>query len=113
MVLVIDVDFNQFKEYMNTGAAYFYTETTKAFVLIKPLTDCIIRTVVMKETPESDESFKLRHLRSHTVRECLNFTIDGVPVVPPVATEQPTEGDVDLSEKEPEEENLDGRNNFE
>ena len=99
MVLLIDVEFNEFKAYLRDNAAFLWTETTKAFVLIKPLPDMVVRTAVMKSDVESDNAFKVRELYKHTAKKCLNFTIDGKEIAP-VATEE-TEGQI--FEEKPEE----------
>lgn len=100
-MLVIDVDLNTLKSRtMKDGVAFFYTETTKAFIFIVPRSDCVFRCIVGKSTPEKDDSFRLSELFNNNCFYVKNFVIDGRPMVPRVSPEEkPTSGSVDLENK--------------
>ena len=100
MSLIIDVDFNEFKHFIRDDGAFFWTETDQAFILIKPQSVMIVRTVVLKTDQERDNAFKLRELFSYTAKYVLGFTVDGVPMQTPAGEVPPTEAVVNLEEKE-------------
>lgn len=81
MSFLIDVDLNEFKKNCRTDAAFFWTETKSAFVLIKPMGgNDIFRTAVMKKNKKKTEMFRLQHLNSHTSKFVLRMTVDGIDV---------------------------------
>lgn len=98
-MLVVDVTFNEFKQFLWNDAAFFWTETTNSFVLLKPRGEMLVRTIVMKSTSESDMAFKVRELFRHTAKYCLNFLIDGQPADSFGVSNQKTEGQI-FSEQE-------------
>lgn len=81
MTLVVDVDFNTFKFLKREDLAFFWAETDKQFILVRPLPDMVARCVVNKTNQKSDDSFRRGPLASHTGKNVLGFTIDGVPMI--------------------------------
>jgi len=76
-MLVVDVKFAEFKEWLIPDTAFLWTETINSFILLKPRGEMLIRTMVTKKDQESDEFFKVKELYKHTAKYCLGFVIDG------------------------------------
>ncbi len=98
MSLVIDVSFNTFKLFHTAGVMFFWVETDKFFILVKPFKDLIARTIVKKMTDPENDSFRLRELQVVQARQVLNFVIDGKDLGLPAAKPPTTTGKVDLTE---------------
>ena len=98
MTLVVDLKYNDFKLFQTTGNMFFWIETKKFFILLKPFKDLIARTTVKKTTDAENDSFRIREFQVVQAREVLNFVIDGRDLVLPAARPMTTSGKVDLSE---------------
>ncbi len=107
MTLVVDVDFNTFKLFHTAGVMFFWVETKKFFILIKPFKDMIARTTVEKTTDAENDSFRLRELQVVQARQVLNFVIDGKDLGLPAAKPPTTTGEIDVSKVNEEEISLD------
>ncbi len=79
MSLLIDVTLNKFQEYLRTNQGFYWVETTKAIILIKPIENNeIVRAAFTKENPEQLQTFVSTWLFRAGATQILDFYVDGV-----------------------------------
>ena len=82
MSLLIDVDLNRFANMLAADPAFYWIETTKAFILVKTLAAPeVARTGFMKGDPEKEMTFRLTWLSRRGAMQVLGFYLDGVNVI--------------------------------
>jgi len=100
MGLLIDVDLNRFKAFLRGSTAFYWTESSRAFILLKPISNIeVARTIVMKTVPESDEAFRFRELYKDGAVYVWRFIFDGVDLSIPSSSEQVTSGSFVIENK--------------
>lgn len=82
MVLLIDVDLNTFADFLSAEPGFYWIETTKAYILIKPIQQPqVARTAFMKGDSEQELTFRLRWLSRQGAKQVFSMYLDGVNVV--------------------------------
>ncbi len=78
MTLIADVDMETFVRFKQQDAVFFWTETKKAFILLRPEIGVIIRTMAKKTTEKEDEKFRMRNLQSKHGIYCEAFSFTNI-----------------------------------
>jgi len=100
MGLLIDVDLNRFKSFLRGSTAFYWTESTKAFILLKPISaNEVARTIINKTVPESDDAFRFRELYKDGAVYVWRFIFDGVDLSIPSSSSQVTNGSFVIEKK--------------
>lgn len=88
MSLLIDVELNKFVEYLRSNRGFYWVQTTKAYILIKPIeNNQIIRTAFMKPKSddilgaEEEQTFIFRWIQRDGATHVLDFYIDGINII--------------------------------
>jgi len=100
MGLLLDVDLNRFKSFIRGSTGFYWTESSRAFILLKPVSNIeVARTIVMKTVPESDDAFRYRELYKDGAMFVKRFIFDGMDLSLPSLTNQETSGSFVIENK--------------
>lgn len=74
MGFVFDVDYATFKKFKRNDLVFFWAEESDKFVLVKIANEVNVRCIVMKDSNEKNDMFKLRELFNYSGIYCKRIT---------------------------------------
>jgi hypothetical protein len=74
MSVIIDVEWNNFKQFLREDKAFFYVENKKSFIMLKSFNNYFLRTIIIKEGTVQDYLFKDKELVSRGAISCKGFS---------------------------------------
>jgi len=74
--MVFDVDYNTFRAFKKFDATFFWSEEEDRFVLVKVANNINVRCVVLKDSEDKNDMFKIRELFNYSGIFCKKISTD-------------------------------------
>jgi len=98
MSLVIDVNWASFRQFLREDGTMFYIESSRQFLLIKPVSNYFLRTYIMKDGTPKDLMFRQNELISRGAMPVISFNFNDKQVTREVVLESKDEVNQDNPE---------------
>lgn len=95
MSLIMDVNWNTFKQFLREDGTFFYLNNIREFVLVKPFNSYFLRAYIVKDGGMSDKVFENNELINRGAVSVVSFSFGDSKIVNNVSSEDEVKEDFD------------------